>query len=269
MGCRMIEVIDRGSTTETHPVPLLFVHGASSAAWCWDEHFLSYFADRGYRAVALSLRGHGSSSLSKPLNSCSIADYADDVDAVADTLGGKPVVVGHSMGCWVVLNYLATHGAPAAVLMAPGTPRGIRRWALRVLLRHPWLVLATTTVGNPSDLFGTPDLAREFVFSAGTPESIVTSCLARMGSESKRAARETVNQLPGAHLIAAPMLVLGAGADGMRIDRDASAVARTYQADLEVFPGMGHIMMLGPGWQAVADKIDAWLIAAAGTPMPA
>ncbi|CDO32287.1 alpha/beta hydrolase [Mycolicibacterium porcinum] len=264
----MIEVIDRGSTSESHPVPLLFVHGASSAAWCWDEHFLGYFADRGYRAVALSLRGHGASSLPKPLDSCSIADYADDVHTVAGELGVHPVLIGHSMGSWVVLNYLATHGAPAAVLMAPGTPQGMRRWALRLLLRHPWLVLRTNTFGNPADLFGTPALACEFVFSAGTPESVVASCLARMGLESKRASRETVKQLPSARAITMPMLVLGAGADGMRVAGDASAVAGIYQADLELFPGMGHIMMLGPGWQVVAEKIDSWLTAAVGTAMP-
>ena len=82
----MLEVIDKGSSTESHPVPLLFVHGGSIAAWCWDEHFLDFFADRGYRAVALSLRGHGASTLSQPLKSCSIADYVDDVHAVVGKL---------------------------------------------------------------------------------------------------------------------------------------------------------------------------------------
>jgi pimeloyl-ACP methyl ester carboxylesterase len=83
----MLEVIDKGSVTDSHPTPLLFVHGASIAAWCWDEHFLDFFASRGYRAAALSLRGHGASTLSKPLNSCSLADYVDDVTAVVGKLG--------------------------------------------------------------------------------------------------------------------------------------------------------------------------------------
>jgi hypothetical protein len=30
----MLEVIDKGSVTDSHPTPLLFVHGASIAAWC-------------------------------------------------------------------------------------------------------------------------------------------------------------------------------------------------------------------------------------------
>jgi hypothetical protein len=43
----MLEVIDKGSASESHPVPLLFVHGATLAAWCWDEHLLDFFADNG------------------------------------------------------------------------------------------------------------------------------------------------------------------------------------------------------------------------------
>jgi pimeloyl-ACP methyl ester carboxylesterase len=255
----MLEVIDKGSSTESHPVPLLFVHGASIAAWCWDEHFLDFFADKGYRAVALSLRGHGASTLSKPLNSCSLADYVDDVHAVVVKLGVAPVLVGHSLGCWVVLNYLATHGAPAGVLMAPGTPQGMRRWIFRTILRHPWSVLRAYISGNPAGLFNTPALAREFIFSARTPDSIVTSCATRLEPESTRVGREIVNRLPDAGLVTAPMLVLGANDDGMRIDGDVSALARLYQTDAEIFPDMGHVMMLEPGWQAVAERIDGWL----------
>jgi pimeloyl-ACP methyl ester carboxylesterase len=255
----MLEVIGKGSSTDSHPMPLLFVHGACSTAWVWDEHFLDFFADKGYRAVALSLRGHGASSLSKPLKSCSIADYVEDVHAVVGKLGSPPVLIGHSMGCWVVLNYLAMQGAPAGILMAPGTPQGLRRWAFRTTLRHPWLVLRSNTFGNPADLFNTPALAREFLFSAQTPESVVTSCVARLEPESTRAARETVSRLPDAGRVTTPMLVLGAKDDRSRIDGDASAVAGIYQTDVEFFPDMGHVMMLEPGWQAVAERIDGWL----------
>jgi pimeloyl-ACP methyl ester carboxylesterase len=97
----MLEVIGKGSSTDSHPMPLLFVHGACSTAWVWDEHFLDFFADKGYRAVALSLRGHGASSLSKPLKSCSIADYVEDVHAVVGKLGSPPVLIGHSLRCRV------------------------------------------------------------------------------------------------------------------------------------------------------------------------
>jgi pimeloyl-ACP methyl ester carboxylesterase len=258
---RMLEVIEKGSATESHPVPVLFVHGACSTAGVWDQHFLHFFADKGYRAVALSLRGHGASSLIGPLKSCSLADYVDDVQAVVGKLGSAPVLIGHSMGCWVVLNYLVMHGAPAGILMAPGTPQGLGRWAFRIFRRHPWLMLRANTFGNTVDLFSTMTLAREFGFSTQTPDSTVSSCAAGLEPESARAVRETVNRLPDARHIEAPMLVLGAQDDGMRIAGDALAVAQTYQAEVEIFPEMGHVMMLEPGWQAVAERIHGWLAA--------
>jgi pimeloyl-ACP methyl ester carboxylesterase len=255
----LLEVIEKGSTTTAHPTPLLFVHGACSSAAIWDEHFLDFFADKGYRAVALSFRGHGSSSLSQPLESCSIADYVDDVHAVVGELGSRPVLIGHSLGCWVVLEFLAIHGAAAGVLMAPGTPGGLRRWALRAFRSHPWLVLRSNTFGNPVDLFNTAALAREFLFSPSAPDSVVRSWVGRLEPESARAARDAVKPLPDPRLVTSPMLVLGAGNDASRVDGDASAVADIYRADSEIFPGMGHVMMLEPGWAAVAERIHTWL----------
>ncbi|WP_459551866.1 hypothetical protein [Mycobacterium kiyosense] len=52
----MLELIARGSATEHHRIPLL-LHGSWHGAWCWDEHFLGYLADRGYACHALSVRG--------------------------------------------------------------------------------------------------------------------------------------------------------------------------------------------------------------------
>ena len=53
-GDAMLEVIDKGSPTDSHPVPLLFVHGACSAAEVWDDHFLNFLAAKGYRVCRLS-----------------------------------------------------------------------------------------------------------------------------------------------------------------------------------------------------------------------
>src|ERR1700735_3012442 len=108
----MLEVIDRGSCSESQRTPILFVHGANHEAWCWDEHFLDFFAGHGYRAVALSLRGHGGSPAKKPVNRCSIADYVDDLCSVVEGLPTAPILVGHSMGGFIVQKYLESRVAP-------------------------------------------------------------------------------------------------------------------------------------------------------------
>ena len=144
----MLEVIDKGSCTEAHPVPLLFVHGGWHGAWCWDDGFLDYFADAGYRAVAMSLRGHGTSPSDKPLPKVSIADYIDDVRAVADDLGGSPVLIGHSLGGYTIQRYLEDRTAAAAVLVGSLPPSGVLGTSLRVWRRRPKM-----TVESWNDLF--------------------------------------------------------------------------------------------------------------------
>ena len=35
----MLEVIDKGSSSEAHQAALLFVHGATLGAWTWQDNF--------------------------------------------------------------------------------------------------------------------------------------------------------------------------------------------------------------------------------------
>jgi alpha-beta hydrolase superfamily lysophospholipase len=55
------------------------------------------------------------------------------------------------------------------------------------------------------------------------------------------------------------VLVLGAADDGLVTNAEARATARAYRTDAEFFAGMGHNMMLEPGWPVVAERIAAWL----------
>jgi pimeloyl-ACP methyl ester carboxylesterase len=256
----MLEVIDKGSCSDAHPVPLLFVHGGWHGAWCWDDHFLDFFADAGYRAVALSLRGHGTSPTTKPLRSCSIADYVEDVHATADNLGGRPVLIGHSLGGFVVQRYLENHRAPAAVLVGSVPPQGVLGLALRVWRRHPLISIHAFAGGTLLEFINTPALTRDYLFCAHTPEIIVESCMRRAEPESIRAsAIDPMFRRVKTRRVTAPMLVLGAEHDGFVSIADVRATARAYQTEPEFFSGMGHNMMLEPGWADVAGRIHAWL----------
>ena len=79
----MLEVIDTGPGSDPATPPLLFVHGAWHGAWCWERYFLGFFADQGYRCVAVSLRGHGNSPAPRRMQFCSMVDLVDDVASVA------------------------------------------------------------------------------------------------------------------------------------------------------------------------------------------
>jgi pimeloyl-ACP methyl ester carboxylesterase len=256
----MLEVIDKGSATEAHPAPLLFVHGAAHAAWCWDEHFLGFFADNGYRATALSLRGHGDSPISKPLNKCTIADYVDDVRSVAATMPVTPVLIGHSMGGFIVQKYLETSNVPAAVLVSSAPPKSFLIYSLWATRKDMGLVGKAIATGKHLSLFPTAAHVRHMHFCAHTPEPIVEQCFARLQEESSRVLGVGMGLLDliRTRRVTTPMLVLE-GADAMWGRRPARESARAYRTEPEFFPNMGHNMMLEPGWQAVAERIHGWL----------
>jgi pimeloyl-ACP methyl ester carboxylesterase len=256
----VLEVIDKGCVSESHPVPLLFVHGAWHAAWCWDENFLSFFADHGYRALALSFRGHGDSSTDKPLRVCSVADYVEDVSSVADTLSTSPVVIGHSMGGLIVQKYLEKHTAPAGVLMTSIPPQGNLGNALRWMRQRPTHFAKMTFTGKALPYINPPQLARERFFSSHTPEADVRKYAARLQEDSSRIGIDCLLlRLPRPKRVTTPLLVLGAEEDTAHTRKEILATARAYGTEAEFFPDMGHNMMLEPGWPAVAERIDSWL----------
>ncbi len=256
----MLEIIDKGRSSATHPAPLLFVHGGLHAAWCWDEHFLPFFAAAGYRAVAVSLRGHGGSSTTKALRSCSIADYVADVAAVARRLAAAPVLIGHSMGGFVVQKYLEKHPAPAAVLVASAPTRGVSGIAVRFAKRHARHTAWAAVSRKAWSATNTAGLLREAFFCAQTPAPLAARCVERFQGESARAVLDMLLfDLPDPTRVSTPVLVLGALSDRFLTSEEVHATARAYRTRAEFFPEMGHDMMLEPGWAAVAARVHNWL----------
>jgi pimeloyl-ACP methyl ester carboxylesterase len=258
----MLEVIDKGSCSTAHPAPLLFVHGSWHAAWCWNENFLGFFADKGYRAVAPSLRNHGNSDKQAPRRS-SVADWVSDIVSVADGLPTAPVMIGHSMGGLLVQKYLEKHTAPAGVLLASMPVSGASRALARITARHPLRSARASLTGKSLRAVNTSEAARENFYSASTPESDIERYAALLGEEyfGRQTFDLTMLSLPKPQRVTTPLLVLGAESDACFSQEEVRKTARAYGTQAEFFPDMGHNMMLEPGWQAVADRIDGWLTA--------
>ncbi len=255
-----LELIEEKPAAEGRQRPVLFVHGMWHGAWCWAEHFLPYFAERGYRSYALSLRGHGASEGRERLRWSSLDDYVSDVAQVANRIENQPILVGHSMGGMIVQKYLESHTVPAAVLLASAPPRGVWGATWRVFGRHPLVVLKANLTMSMYPVVSTPRLAREAFFSADMPEEKVRGYHSRLQDESYRAYLDMLGLgLPDPKRVRTPVLVLGAADDNIISVWDVEATARVYGVEAEFFPGMGHDMMLEKGWQAVADRIIAWL----------
>ena len=255
-----LEVIDQTPESPTHETPILFVHGAWHGAWCWTEHFLPYFARAGYRVLALSLRGHGNSEGRNRLRLARIPDYVDDVRQVASQLSTPPVLVGHSMGGLVVQKYLETTHLPAAVLLASVPPAGVLATTLRILRRHPLAFLKANLTLSLYPIVGTPALTREAFFSADMEEERLMTYFRQVQDESYLAfLGMLVFSLPHPRRVRTPLLVLGAANDVIFHPSEVEATAHAYHTTAHIFPDMAHDMMLEAGWQAVADRILAWL----------
>ncbi|MCC6008675.1 MAG: alpha/beta hydrolase [Rhodobacteraceae bacterium] len=90
---------------------LLLIHGWSQHHLSWSKQLRGPLARR-FRLIAPDLRGHGASD--KPADPAAYdnsAPWAGDIAAIIRGLSlSRPVLVGWSMGGWVVCDYLRLHG---------------------------------------------------------------------------------------------------------------------------------------------------------------
>jgi pimeloyl-ACP methyl ester carboxylesterase len=246
-------------------MPLLFVHGSLHAAWCWDVHFLEYFAQHGFAAHAVSLRGHGHSAGRATLRWTRIADYVEDVAQAAQQLPSPPILIGHSMGGFIIQKYLEDHAAPAAVLLSSAPPTGLRGTALRIVRRHPLVFAKVNATLSLSPLVAAPRLVREAFFSDDVPHEQLLAYARQMQDESYMAFLDMVAlDLPKPAKVRTPMLVLGVGRDHMLSPREIAATAHAYHTQAEMIADVAHDSMLEPRWQAVAERILVWLTGECG-----
>jgi alpha-beta hydrolase superfamily lysophospholipase len=256
-----LELLTREPEANARPTPILFIHGAYHGAWCWEEKFLPYFSSRGYISHAMSLRGHGRSEGHERLFWTSIEDYVNDVAQVVEGMEIPPILVGHSMGGYVVQKYLEKHRAPAAVLLASTPKKGILAFSMRFARKHPMPWLKFVVMLNPYQAVSTPELAKEMFLSPDVAEERVMECYTRLQNESYRATLDMflLNLPKPKRVKKTPILILSAANDTISTIKEQEDTASAYGTSAEVCSDIAHDMMLEEGWQDIADKIIAWL----------
>lgn len=254
-----LEIISKYPVENQCPTPLLFIHGALHGAWCWDVHFLDYFAQNGFAAHAINLRGHGNSEGREKLRWTRIADYVEDVENAAQQLPSPPILIGHSMGGFIIQKYLEEHTSPAAVLLSSPSPAGLLGTALRNARRHPLTFARVNLTLSLFPLVATPSLAREAFFSDDLADEQLLEYWKQMQDDSFMAFLDMVAlDLPKPAKVKTPLLVLGVALDNMLKPDEIEATARAYNTQAEIIAGVAHNSMLEPRWQAVAERILVW-----------
>ncbi len=234
-------------------MPIVFVHGALCAHEDWNPQFEHFGARQ--RVVAVDLRGHGNST-AEP-DSCSIEAFAADVVALLRALDLPPaVLVGHSMGCRVILeaNLQAPERVAGLVLNDGGRlgrsdPEGSER-----TMRAEMAAAYEKVVGNLfKGMFmanSDPQVRDRLVARAlAMPQAVGLAFFPRMIRWDAGRAEEAL-----AH-VRVPMLVLQStftNAQRVRVSLEPGADNYWFQvvrehaptARIQIVPGVGHFTML-------------------------
>lgn len=269
--------------SSTRPA-LIFVHGSFHGGWCWAEHYLPFFAERGYPAYSVSLRGT-SGSPSKA-QSVAIGEHVGDLKAFIDLTrdahkgASKPVVIAHSFGGVALMKLLETHtdvvGGAAFLCSVP--PSGNGPMTKRFLYSRP-IASVKIVLGFVAKLAcSRPSLARELFFgdtldgddaalckymAAFTLDSKVGLDLKALAGAlpSLRADPDGIATWWRPDLAMPPVLVVGAELDFLV---DEAGVAETSKflggAPYAMLPGTPHDVMLGKRWLVAASELEDWLV---------
>lgn len=232
-----------------HMVPrdltLVFLHGAYQGAWVYSD-WQAFFAVRGWRSLALSLRGHpGSKILSHvELLKTELHHYVDDVGQVVHWADAPVVLVGHSMG-GVISQSVAQHiNLTGLILLTTGAPAGIG---------------ASRPKDLPSHCVSVPhyDQVRRHMFIDISPVDYA-QFYARLVVETP-----TVMNLTGRgrvvvdpYKISCPVFAIDAEFDRNQF---GASLAQYYNGDYQQIPNMAHAIMLGTQRHIVAEVILQWL----------
>lgn len=257
---RRVKLELRSRTDHARPErpALLFVHGGFHAAWCWDEHYLPFFAQRGWATHALSLRGHGQSDGHEDIRRFTLDDYAEDVLSTVDRIGRPVVLLGHSMGGAIAERCWARDERIVGLALLAGSPlRPAIGVIARMLMRSPAALVLGQLLGDPARL--RTAMAPAF-FSPELDERDRRAHLERLDLESPIAMSELfrragIERRPNDDR---PALVVAASDDASIPMRSHEEAARRLGATLLSVPG-AHDLMLDPRWQNGADAIEGWL----------
>jgi pimeloyl-ACP methyl ester carboxylesterase len=246
---------------------MLMIHGMWAGPWVW-EQYIPFFAARGYRCVAPTLRHHDAPPDQPPvaLGRTSLLDYIEDLEREIDRLEELPVIMGHSMGGMLAQILGARGKASALVLLSPMPPQGIN-----VLSRASLSMFRTTLTRwgfwrRPTR----PTLPDAEASMLGhLPPEEQRRVYERLVHESGRVACETGFWFVDPHRakfvvasrVVCPVLVVAGSDDSLHPPWMMRAVASRYgrTSTYKEFAGHGHWLVGEPGWQEVAEYVADWL----------
>lgn len=240
---------------------ILLIHGWSQAHLSWLKQLEGPLAER-FRLVAFDLRGHGGSD--KPTDAAAYQDsalWAEDVRGVMTARGlERPVLVGWSMGGWLIADYLRAHGDAAiagavfvgstVAAVGSGAVAGPRPADVRAEGMYSANIRAQidAAIAFAKACAAAPLSKRDLAFLTGL--QMLATPVARKASRMRAEAFG-----PDLARLTRPALIIQGAADKVcarpMVDALSAALPGAERLDL---PGVGH----SPHWEA-PERFDAAL----------
>lgn len=245
-----------------------FIHGMFLTPRCWD-HWIDYFRELGYEGVAhpwpfheddpAQLRAHPPEGLGR----FTLADLQRHFDGIIRREPEPPVVIGHSLGGWLVQRLCADGLIRAGVAICPVPPNR--------MLALDWGFLSNSAmIANPlagdDPIALTPELFRTAIGNRLDESQSGALFDAYVVPESRQLLRDVAGDegridLSVPHV---PLLFVGGKEDRIipnsLVRRNAHAYEdeRSHHEYTE-FTDRGHFLVCETRWEEVAEKIARWL----------
>lgn len=211
-----LQLTVRGLGRHEAPATIVYLHGAFTDSCCWNavRWRLHEQLDGGIWQLAYDQRGFGSSGRSSRGHSITLAQLADDLDAVLTRATGAVVLVTHSVGSLVALAYAHKHPHRAAALSG--------------------IVMLNGAMGLPCLPTGVVAPAHIPRCSAMVPQ-LQTPPWARA-----HGLHVDPNMLGPLRTV--PSFVLAGANDPILAPRRSAQLAEAIWGDYEIIPGAGHFL---------------------------
>ena len=255
--------------------PVMFVHGLWLLPTSWDR-WAAVFEDAGYVALTpgwpddpdTTAQAHAHPEV---FAHKSIGQVADHFAAIADSLAGKPAIIGHSFG-GLLAQILAGRGlAAVSVAIDPAPFRGVLPLPISALRS------ASAALGNPANRHRAVPLSYDqfrYAFANGVPEDEAkqlyeTFAVPASGLPLFQAAAANLNPWTEAKVDTenpdrGPMLLISGEKDHTVPWAITNSSYKHQHHNKDVteiveMPNRGHSLTIDGGWREVADTALAFV----------
>ena len=179
---------------------LVFIHGWINNWTSWEKE-IHFFEKKGFGILAFDLRGHGKSEAPEKKEAYTLAAFAKDIERIRKKEKIKEIVlIGHSMGGMIALQYQKSFGKNvAALILCDTTYKNVFeestfklfspfvRLVMDFILKNTWLLkthfshikeIDLTRIKKTAPDYDTADYAYQCL--SETPMTAVFACLEAM-----------------------------------------------------------------------------------------